>query len=112
MPADFGISPAVRAWALEHGFEQLEEHLAAFRVKCAAHGYRYVSWDAAFMQAIRANWAEVAGTAVVSPINPRWWASEATVLAEGKRLGLEPRPGESMVAFRGRIEVKQAGGAP
>lgn len=57
MPAEFAVSDAVRAWAAERGLGRLEEHLAAFRLKCAANGYRYVDWDAAFMEAVRKDWA-------------------------------------------------------
>ena len=53
MPKDFAVSDRVRAWALEKGHDRLDEHLDSFRRKVAARGYRYVDWDAAFMEAIR-----------------------------------------------------------
>lgn len=60
MPEDFGISDRVRAWATEKGHQRLAEHLDSFKRKCAANGYRYVDWDAAFMEAIRGDWAKLA----------------------------------------------------
>lgn len=59
LPADFGISDRVLTWANEHGFGQLEQHLDAFRRKATAKGYTYVSWDDAFMEAIREDWAKL-----------------------------------------------------
>lgn len=59
MPADFGISERVEAWAEKHGHAKLDQHLESFRAKVAAHGYRYVDWDAAFMEAIREDWAKL-----------------------------------------------------
>lgn len=59
LPADFGISDRVREWAQERGFDLLDEHLDAFRRKAIAKGYTYVSWDDAFMEAIREDWAKL-----------------------------------------------------
>lgn len=61
MPADFGISDRVRAWAAERGYGQLTEHLEAFKRKVAANGYTYVDWDSSFMEAIREDWAKLRG---------------------------------------------------
>jgi hypothetical protein len=41
----------------KHG--HLEEHLESFTAKCRANGYCYADWDAAFMEAIRSNWARI-----------------------------------------------------
>uniref|UniRef100_A0A6M3KHL9 Uncharacterized protein n=1 Tax=viral metagenome TaxID=1070528 RepID=A0A6M3KHL9_9ZZZZ len=35
-----------------------------------------------------------------------WWSSEAGTLAKGKEMDLQPRAGEAMVDFRGRINAK------
>lgn len=59
MPDDFAVSDAVRAWAEKRGYDALDEHLDAFRRKAKAKGYTYVDWDAAFMEAIREDWAKV-----------------------------------------------------
>ncbi len=56
---DFDISDAVSAWATREGFHDLSTHLEAFKNKCRAKGYAYINWDAAFMEAIRADWAGV-----------------------------------------------------
>lgn len=63
MPLDFGISERVKAWAAEKGYERLAEHLEAFKRKAASKGYAYADWDAAFMEAIREDWAKLRGRA-------------------------------------------------
>jgi uncharacterized protein YdaU (DUF1376 family) len=59
LPQDFGVSDRVRKWAEERGYDRLDEHLEAFRRKAAAKGYTYASWDDAFMEAIREDWAKL-----------------------------------------------------
>lgn len=59
MPDDFGLSDRVKAWATAKGFDGLDEHLEAFRRKATAHGYTYVNWDDAFMEAVREDWAKL-----------------------------------------------------
>lgn len=63
MPADFGVSERVQAWATEKGYDKLPEHLDAFKRKAAAKAYAYADWDAAFMEAIREDWAKLRGRA-------------------------------------------------
>lgn len=69
LPMDFGVSDRVRAWAAEKGHSNLEGHLESFKGKAKAKGYEYVDWDSAFMEAIRENWAKLAGP--VAHINGR-----------------------------------------
>jgi hypothetical protein len=59
LPPDFAITDRVRCWAAENHHDRLDEHLEAFKRKCAAKGYQYASWDDAFMEAIRENWAKL-----------------------------------------------------
>jgi hypothetical protein len=59
LPEDFGLSAQVIDWAQREGFGHLQEHLDHFRLKAAAHDYRYVDWDSAFMGAIRDDWAKL-----------------------------------------------------
>jgi len=59
LPDDFCISDRVREWAGERGFNRLDEHLDAFKRKAIAKGYAYASWDDAFMEAIREDWAKL-----------------------------------------------------
>jgi hypothetical protein len=63
LPEDFGISERVRKWAAAKGYGQLDEHLEAFKRKSVAKGYTNVSWDDAFMEAIREDWAKLRGRA-------------------------------------------------
>jgi len=59
LPDDFGISDRVKKWANEKGLNHLSDHFESFKRKCSAKGYEYVDWDAAFMEAIRENWAKI-----------------------------------------------------
>jgi hypothetical protein len=61
IPDDFCISERVRKWAKAKGFARLEEHLEAFVAKCKAKAYENVSWDDAFMEAVREDWAKLRG---------------------------------------------------
>ena len=56
---NFTISESVKAWAIEKGHGRLSEHLDAFKAKARANGYTYANWDAAFMEAIRNDWAKL-----------------------------------------------------
>ena len=59
LPDDFGVSDAVREWAMKHGYGQLEERLEAFILAVKSKGYKYVDWDAAFKNSIRCDWARI-----------------------------------------------------
>lgn len=63
IPKDFAVSDRVRAWALESGFDRLDEHLSSFKLKCEAKGYTYINWDSAFMGAVSKDWAGIRGKA-------------------------------------------------
>ena len=64
MPEDFAVSQRVRDWADKQGFRQLEQHLDAFKRKATAKAYTYASWDDAFMEAVREDWAKLRGRAI------------------------------------------------
>ena len=59
LPADFKISPVVELWAKNKGHTRLDDHLESFKAKCKANGYQYADWEAAFMEAIRSDWAKL-----------------------------------------------------
>lgn len=61
IPDDFGISERVRKWADRKGYGQLDAHLEAFIRKSRAKAYLNASWDDAFMEAIREDWAKLRG---------------------------------------------------
>lgn len=71
LPPDFGISDRVRTWAAEKGHDRLEQHLESFVAKARARGYTYADWDAAFMEAIRENWAKLPASGNVVPLEQR-----------------------------------------
>ena len=62
LPADFKISDRVRSWAKEKGITRLDDHLEAFKLRCAAKGYAYIDHDSGFMTAIRENWGKIEGS--------------------------------------------------
>jgi len=78
IPNDFSISPAVREWAIEKGFDRLDEHLENFITSCKAKDYTYVDWDSAFRNAIRKDWARIREN------NPGQWRSPITSQPSGK----------------------------
>lgn len=112
LPDGFSVSDRVRAWAEKRGFDRLDEHLEAFRFTAQKHAYAYADWDAALMEAIREDWAQLraaprAGGAKVTDL---WQTSPAGIERKGRELGLEARPGETSASYRDRIIAAVAQG--
>ncbi len=59
LPPGFGISDAVRDWAQDKGYGQLQPYLEAFAGRAKASGKPYVDWDQAFMNFIREDWGGI-----------------------------------------------------
>lgn len=59
LPADFCISDRVGVWAKEHEHQNLAARLEHFVGYAKANGKTYADWDAAFMNAIRDDWAKL-----------------------------------------------------
>ena len=59
LPDDFGISPAIQAWAAENGFTHLDDHLEALTDWAKAKGAWCPDWDDMLKRAIRENWGLV-----------------------------------------------------
>jgi len=59
IPGDFKISEKVILWAEKNNHTNLQKHFDNFVLSCQARNYKYTNWDAAFMKAIRDNWASV-----------------------------------------------------
>lgn len=59
MPDDFAVSQRVRDWATENNFKQdrVANNFAKFVLWAKSKGAEYADWDAALMNAIRADWA-------------------------------------------------------
>jgi hypothetical protein len=87
IPEGFSVSPAIKAWAQKYGFDQLDAHLENFVTTCKAHNYRYVDHDAAFMNAIRKNWAKVV-VANTTRASPDWWTTTQGVKDKALELGV------------------------
>jgi hypothetical protein len=64
IPSDFTISERVIRWANEKGYRDLNKHLDNFILVAQSNNYKYTDWDAAFMRAIKDNWAKVASKEV------------------------------------------------
>lgn len=118
LPEKFGLSTRVIEWAQAKGYDQLQAHLDAFKLKAVANDYRYVDWDAALMNAISADWAGIRARpgqsrhqpqAPVKPWKPGGEPDEV-LKAAARKLQLEPwQPGETHGMFRARI-VEAPGG--
>lgn len=66
LPEGFGISDRVKAWAEREGHApRLDQHLTSFLLKAGKHGYAYADWDAAFMEAVRENWAKLPAASAI-----------------------------------------------
>jgi len=59
LPKDFKVSERVISWANEKGYRDLNKHLDNFILVAQSNNYKYTDWDAAFMRAIKDNWAKV-----------------------------------------------------
>lgn len=57
LPDDFALTDRLRDWAKAKGFDRLDDHFEHFTEKAKAKGYEYVDWEAAFMGAVRKDWA-------------------------------------------------------
>ena len=59
IPVDFYMTDKVIDWAQKNGYSNLQKHFDNFVLSSIARNYKYTNWDAAFMKAIRDNWAKV-----------------------------------------------------
>jgi len=59
IPYNFTVSKRVIKWANEKGYRDLNKHLDNFILVAQSNNYKYTDWDAAFMRAIKDNWAKV-----------------------------------------------------
>jgi hypothetical protein len=59
IPYNFTVSERVIKWANEKGYRDLNKHLDNFILVAQSNNYKYTDWDAAFMRAIKDNWAKV-----------------------------------------------------
>jgi len=85
LPADFGISDAVKKWATEKGYWMLEEHLEAFIDYAKARGKEYVDWDAAFRKAIREDWAKIRQAGPLAPGGFKQPKAMSAIIESAKR---------------------------
>lgn len=115
---EFRISDAVRAWAAKNGYGQLDKHLDAFKRKATAKGYAYIDWDAAFMEAIREDWAKLRGRtpngAAPGPDGgeAEWHESRSGIETRGVELGIGPYiETEQFPAYKARVMAAHAKGA-
>ena len=100
----FSISDSIKEWAKKNGHTQLEKHFEYFVDAAKSNGYVYADWDAAFRKAISANWAKV-GQSITTQDKPTvpWHQTMAGVMAKGKELGIEAKPGETEGQYRERL---------
>lgn len=71
LPEPFVVSDRVKAWAQQHDFGKLDQHLEHFVSTAQARAYVYADWDAAFMNAIRKDWAGVRAAVQSQTVKPQ-----------------------------------------
>ena len=61
VPPGFGITPELINWGKSKSVSEtkLNEHMENFINQSLARDYRYVDWNAAFRNAVKANWAKL-----------------------------------------------------
>jgi hypothetical protein len=118
LPADFAVSERVRKWAASKGYGQLDAHLEAFKRKATAKDYRYASWDDAFMEAIREDWAKLRGRTPNGSAPPpdggdaQWHETRKGIEARGIELGIGPYvETEQFPAYKARVMAAHQQGA-
>lgn len=111
IPEGFGISPAVRDWAVREGYgEHLDAHFAYFVDYASANEKVYRDWDAALRNAIRGDWGGFRKAAQTAKKTvDAWWATPAGIDRKGRELGLHPRSHESYNEYRDRIKSHISG---
>jgi len=71
LPEGFGISNSVREWARSKGWEKyLQLHFEHFLGHVKANGAKYINWDHALMNCVRADWGGVRRQANGGKIEP------------------------------------------
>lgn len=108
--SEYIISDKMRAWGNANGFN-VDLHVEFWNDYLANRkGKPYKDLDAAFRNCVRCDYGGLRRQAALLTAKARggaWWLSEAGILAEGAKRGLQARPGESMNDFKGRIEAAQ-----
>lgn len=104
----FAPDPSNRATALSLKLD-LESETARFVAHFSATGDWRANWQAQFrkwlldsMQHAAERAKRQTGTNGSGGGLP-WWSTDQSVLAKGRELSLDPRPGESMAQFKGRV---------
>ncbi len=59
LPEGFMLNDMLRAWAKSRAITRLDERFEHFTDICLAKGYKYLSWEAAFRNACRQDWAKL-----------------------------------------------------
>ena len=62
MPKGFSISPAVRQWAQQNGYDRLDRRFKHFVRFARRRAAMYADWDEALISAISDDWARLGGT--------------------------------------------------
>jgi hypothetical protein len=90
LPEGFSVSEAVKAWAEKNGYRNLDQHLTYFIGYATANGKTYANWDQALMNAIRDDWAKLAGKVqVAAPVASRVTGSKAALAPTESKLDRE-----------------------
>ena len=104
IPDDFAVSERVRSWAAGKGHSRLDQHLEAFIAKARKQGYAYADWDAALMEAIRENWANLPVSTSMPSASDVCAKSAADPAKVPKDEALQARIQQARAAFRGGVQ--------
>ena len=105
---DFAPDQANRATALSLKLD-LESETARFVAHFSATGDWRANWQAQFRKWLLDSMQHAADRAKRqtgtngSGGGLPWWSTDQSILAKGRELSLDPRPGESMAQFKGRV---------
>lgn len=104
----FAPDPSNRATALSLKLD-LESETARFVAHFSATGDWRANWQAQFRKWLLDSMQHAADRAKRqngtngSGGGLPWWSTDQSILAKGRELSLDPRPGESMAQFKGRV---------
>lgn len=93
-----GLRPSEREAALD----AIDDHIAAWTESETEK--QFIPYPATWIRAAR--WEdeiEVVEKKKPKEITKAWWSSEQGMIAKGKELGTQPRPGEDWQQFKGRL---------
>jgi len=108
IPDDFIVSEGVMAWYRENDYkEDINKHLENFKDQCRAKGYTYASFDAAFKNAIRKDWAAIRNQQIQGNYNANNTRNNETSSGFGRKLSLAEQAERDIELLEQREQPEQ-----